>query len=98
MIAGEHQFTCMNDRIEDALTIKSLGHPTRLKILVMLDMNRCSVKQLWECLGMKQAAVSQHLSILKNCGIINSNRKGAEINYMIVNPLAQKIVALISRD
>jgi len=99
MIAGEKtQFTCMNDRIADALTIKSLGHPIRLKILVMLDINTCSVKHLWECLGMKQAAVSQHLSTLKNCGIIDSNRKGAEINYSIVNPLAQKIVATLSHD
>ncbi|MFA7404401.1 MAG: metalloregulator ArsR/SmtB family transcription factor [Pelobacteraceae bacterium] len=99
MIAVEQtQFTSTNDRIADALTIKSLGHPIRLKILVMLDMNTCNVKHLWECLGMKQAAVSQHLSVLKKCGIIDSNRKGAELIYTIVNPLAQKIVATLPRD
>jgi len=94
----EHtQFNANNNRKADALIIKSLGHPIRLKILTMLDMRDCNVKYIWECLGMEQAVVSQHLAVLKNRGIIISNRRGAEMLYTIVHPLAQKIVALLTR-
>jgi len=91
-------FSDETGRIADALIIKSIGHPTRLRILVKLDTRECNVKNIWECLGMEQAVVSQHLAILKKRGIIISNRSGAEIFYKIVNPLAQKIVAALTQN
>lgn len=64
----------------------------------MLDMRECNVKYIWKCLGMEQAVVSQHLTVLKDRGIINGERKGTEMHYTIVNPLAQKIVDEITRN
>lgn len=99
MIAVEQtQFHSENDRIKDALIFRSLGHPIRLKILMMLDRSECNVKKLCECLGMDQAAVSQHLALLRNRGIIISNRRGAEKLYTIINPLAQKIAAVLIQN
>jgi DNA-binding transcriptional ArsR family regulator len=90
-------FSDETGRIADALIIKSIGHPTRLRILVKLDMRECNVKNIWQCLVMEQAIVSQHLAILKKRGIINSNRCGVEMFYKIVNPLVQKIVAALTQ-
>lgn len=99
MIAHEQpRFYVHNDSIADALTLKSLAHPTRLKILMILDKSECCVKHLWECLGMEQAGVSQHLAVLKNRGIIKSNRSKTKMIYTIVNPLAQKIVATLHQN
>lgn len=92
----QSQFNLENDRNTDASIIKSLGHPIRLKILVMLSMRECNVKNIWECLGMEQAVVSQHLAVLKDRGIIDGRRNGVEVIYTIVNPLAQRIVAALA--
>lgn len=79
----------------DSLTIKTLGHPTRLKILSILNCGECCVKHIWECLGVEQATISQHLAVLKKRGIIVGTRKGTEVRYAIENPLVQKIISAI---
>ena len=99
MIAVEQTpFTVATNRIIDASIIKSLGHPIRLKILTLLDMRECNVKKIWECLGMEQAVVSQHLAVLKKRGIISGRRRGVEMLYTIVDPLAQRIIALLTQN
>ena len=87
LAVDQTQFNSNSNRKVDALIIRSLGHPIRLKILTMLDRQECNVKNIWECLGMEQCVVSQHLSVLKHHGIIDGRRNGVEMIYTIVNPL-----------
>ena len=75
-----------------ANTLKLLGHPIRLKIVVGLLKHPCCVKEIWECLGLPQAVISQHLAKLKTGGIIACKRFGVEHHYMVVNPML-KIIA-----
>jgi ArsR family transcriptional regulator len=79
----------------EAEVLKVLGHPTRLKIVAGLCTKECNVKHIWECLGLPQATVSQHLALLKNKGIIEGKREGVEVHYTVVHPLAKKIVNLL---
>jgi len=72
--------------------LKVLGHPVRLKIVAGLCTRECNVKHIWECLGLPQATVSQHLALLKNKGIIEGKREGVEVHYSVINPLAKKII------
>lgn len=76
--------------------LKVLGHPIRLKIVAGLCTKECNVKHIWECLGLPQATVSQHLALLKNKGIIEGKREGVEVHYSVVHPLAIKIVAALT--
>jgi DNA-binding transcriptional ArsR family regulator len=84
--------------VHEAEILKVLGHPVRLKIVAGLCTNECNVKKIWECLGLPQATVSQHLALLKNKGIIEGKRGGAEVFYSVVNPLAKKIVAILTSN
>jgi DNA-binding transcriptional ArsR family regulator len=52
----------------EAEVLKILGHPLRLKIVAGLCTQECNVKHIWECLGLPQATVSQHLALLKKQG------------------------------
>lgn len=64
---------------------KALGDPTRIKIFKLLafeSKNLC-VGALAESLGITQPAVSQHLKILKNVGILESKRMGFHVHYRI---------------
>jgi ArsR family transcriptional regulator len=85
----ERQFKSESD------VLKVLGHPVRLKIVAGLCSRECNVKYIWECLGLPQATVSQHLALLKNKGIIEGRRDGAEVHYSVINPLAQRIIAAL---
>jgi DNA-binding transcriptional ArsR family regulator len=80
---------------DDAEVLKVLGHPVRLKIVAGLCTKECNVKHIWECLGLPQATVSQHLALLKNKGIIEGKREGVEVHYSVVHPLAKRIVGIL---
>ncbi len=79
----------------EAEILKVLGHPIRLKIVAGLCTRECNVKHIWECLGLPQATVSQHLALLKNKGIIEGTRDGVEVHYSVIHPLAKKIIAAL---
>jgi DNA-binding transcriptional ArsR family regulator len=65
--------------------LKIMGHPTRLRILMHLrNENKC-VKNIWESLSLPQANVSQHLILMKNKGILDSERNGSQICYFLNN-------------
>lgn len=84
------------DFVHEAEILKVLGHPVRLKIVAGLCTKECNVKNIWECLGLPQATVSQHLALLKNKGIIEGKRGGAEVFYSVIDPFARKIVAILT--
>jgi ArsR family transcriptional regulator len=75
--------------------LKVLGHPIRLKIVAGLMSESCNVKKIWECLGLPQATVSQHLALLKNKDIISGRREGVEVFYQVTSPEAKRIVGAI---
>ncbi|RPH75090.1 ArsR family transcriptional regulator [bacterium] len=79
----------------EADILKVLGHPIRLKIVAGLCTQECNVKHIWECLGLPQATVSQHLALLKNKGVIEGKRDGVEVRYSVIHPLAKKIIKIL---
>jgi DNA-binding transcriptional ArsR family regulator len=81
--------------IDEAEILKVLGHPIRLKIVAGLCSQECNVKHIWECLGLPQATVSQHLALLKNKRVIEGRREGVEVHYSVVNPMVIKIIGII---
>ena len=80
---------------KEAEILKVLGHPIRLKIVAGLCTRECNVKPIWECLGLPQATVSQHLALLKNKGVIEGNREGVEVHYSVVSPLVRRLLEVI---
>ncbi len=89
------KFDKNKDYTAEAEILKVLGHPVRLKIVAGLCSKECNVKYIWECLGLPQATVSQHLALLKNKGIISGKRDGVEVHYSVINPLARKIIEIL---
>ncbi len=65
---------------------KIFTNAKRLEIIHALKEGEKTVTELVEILGIPKANVSQHLSILKNRGILKSRREGVNIYYSISNP------------
>lgn len=76
--------------------LKVLGHPMRLKLLCMIarEEEPC-VSELWTCLDQPQPVVSQHLAVLKEKGIVQSEVKGNKRIYSISDPFVRDLVATI---
>jgi DNA-binding transcriptional ArsR family regulator len=62
--------------------LKSLASESRLNIvLLFLDGQERSVNQIAEAIGLGQPATSEHLSILKQAGVLISRKEGKEMYY-----------------
>lgn len=68
-----------------AQILKALGDPTRLKIIKLLSAKGkiLCVGALAHELGITQPAVSQHLKVLKNIGLLDDNRVGFHVHYCV---------------
>ena len=72
---------------------KCIGHFYRLKILMFISLeDKVCVRDIWECLEENQSVVSQHLSILKRCGVVESISEGNRRYYKIIDPLVSKYI------
>ena len=58
-----------------SLTFSALADPTRRKILTRLSEGELSVTALAEPFNMTQPAISKHLKVLENAGLIKRGRK-----------------------
>jgi len=81
---------------EKAKLIKAISHPIRLCIVKNLcTEGATNVKDMQLCLDTPQSTISQHLSILKNAGIIQGKRCGLEVFYSISDNKINKIIGEI---
>lgn len=66
-----------------ARVIKALAHPSRLYILDALgDGERC-VCELQQDLGSDMSTVSKHLSLLRDAGLVASEKRGTQVFYTL---------------
>ena len=65
----------------DAFT--AIAHPARRKILDLLAVGESSVIDLAKPFDMSRPAVSQHLRVLKDVGLVEVNRVGREQRYRL---------------
>lgn len=74
---------------------KVFSNSIRLEILNLLRDKEMSVTELIGKTKLSQANISQHLSIMKNKGVVTSNRKGKNIYYKLANPKIIKAFDII---
>ncbi len=60
---------------------QALGQETRFKILKVLSTNSFCVCELEEILGITQPAISHHLAILRDAGLVDDSREGQWVFY-----------------
>jgi DNA-binding transcriptional ArsR family regulator len=65
------------------ITLDALGDPTRRLIFARLRSGACSVTMLAEGLPISRPAVSQHLKILKNAGLVTDEAAGTRRIYRV---------------
>ncbi len=69
-----------------ALVVKAMAHPTRLYLVDVLAKDEKCVQELTEKIGADMSTVSRHLGVLKSAGIVESDKRGAQIYYRLRVP------------
>jgi ArsR family transcriptional regulator len=69
-----------------ARIIKAMAHPTRLFIVDELSKGEQCVFELTERIGADMSTVSRHLSVLKSAGIVQDEKRGAQVYYRLRCP------------
>lgn len=66
------------------LVLRALNHKLRQDIISLIHENgEINVTEIYVRLKLEQTVVSQHLSILRKAGFVNTRREGKQINYSI---------------
>src|SRR6266540_1806561 len=78
-----------------ARIIKALAHPTRLFIVNELSRGERCVCELTDMIGVEMPTVSRHLSLLRNVGILEDEKRGAQVFYRLRLPCVGKFFKCI---
>ena len=63
----------------------TLANPKRLEIIDKLRVGELSVTELVEALEISQSNLSQHLSVMRQRGIVTTRRDGLNVFYRLSN-------------
>ena len=75
---------------------KAIGHPARVRILrILARKDGCVCGEIVEELPLAQSTVSQHLKILKDCGLIRGDVDGPRVCYCIDPRALRRFKALV---
>lgn len=73
--------------------LKVAAHPQRLAILDLLGRNkRLCVLDLTDLLGLEQAILSQHLTLMRDKGLVDFEKEGKYSFYYLAQPDFMKII------
>lgn len=84
--------------MERASALKAIADDTRRSIIFLLLRHNFCVRALAGKLEISEAAVSQHLRVLRQAGLLSGKKKGHfmhyDVNRNVLNELAGEIKAL----
>lgn len=77
-------------------TMKALADPVRREILNLLKKGRLSAGEITEHFDISAAAISRHLSVLKDAGLIFDAREGKFIFYELNTSVLEEVLLWIA--
>ena len=66
--------------------IKALAHPTRLFIVDFLSDGEKCVCEIVEQVGVDTSTISKHLSVMRNAGLVEDEKRGLNVFYKMTCP------------
>ncbi|NHI00951.1 Transcriptional activator HlyU [Oceanimonas sp. MB9] len=77
--------------------LKALANERRLFILCHLLDQELSVGEMNRFLGLSQSALSQHLAILRNDGLVSTRKEAQTVYYSLKSDEVREMIALLHR-
>lgn len=73
---------------------KALAHPTRIQIIKLLKDGELCVCEILPRIDSEQSNTSQHLTVMKNQGLVESRKDGSKVIYAIKNQEVYEMIHL----
>jgi DNA-binding transcriptional ArsR family regulator len=70
----------------EAEFFRTLGHPTRVRILDLLRSGEMTVRDLQAELEIDSSGASQHLSAMRRQGLLEARREGTSVYHRVRDP------------
>ncbi|HEX2199482.1 MAG TPA: metalloregulator ArsR/SmtB family transcription factor [Burkholderiales bacterium] len=75
--------------------LKAMANPVRLRVLCQLAEGEKSVGELEQVAGVSQSALSQHLALLRQRGLVKPRRAGQAVFYALAGAEAPALLAAL---
>jgi ArsR family transcriptional regulator, virulence genes transcriptional regulator len=79
-----------------AALLRLLGNEKRLMVLCQLADEELSVGALQDRVGLSQSALSQHLALLREDGVVTTRRESQTIYYRIADENVMRIIETLA--
>lgn len=81
-----------NNAAQMAARLKLMSHPERLLMLCRMDEGEASVTELVQLTALSQSAVSQHLALLRDEGVVAARGEAQTRYYSLQDPQVRAII------
>ena len=89
-------FDAIKSNASEAVSLlKGLANESRLMIMCVLSEGEVSVGQLNQRIKLSQSALSQHLAVLREQGLVQTRRESQTIYYSLAESAALNIIELL---
>lgn len=79
--------------------LRILANENRLLILCALMESPMPVNKIAEFVpGITQSALSQHLTLLKTAGVLNSEKNGQNVYYSIADHRIEEVIKILKKN
>ncbi len=87
--------TMQRNAADAVILLKGLANESRLMILCVLAEGEVSVGQLNTQIKLSQSALSQHLAVLREQGLVKTRRESQTIYYRLAETPAMSVIELL---
>lgn len=95
MEAKAQQLIMENNAEKAARFLKSIANRNRILVLCHLISDEWTAGELSESIGVKPANLSQHLTWLKNEGLVKTRREGTIIHYSLSDKDVRPLISIL---
>jgi DNA-binding transcriptional ArsR family regulator len=74
---------------------KALSDPTRRRILSLLGERERTVNEIVAEFSLSQPAISRHLGVLREAGLVSAVRRGQSVVYALDSTVVQDVVRIL---
>jgi DNA-binding transcriptional ArsR family regulator len=95
----ENLLNISSERLDNAANmLKAMAHPMRVAILnILTNGKKLTVTEIHQTLNIEQSTTSHHLGILKDKGVLRSERQGKNSYYFLKNKNLEHIVECLNK-
>lgn len=80
-----------------ASLLKAMSNPHRLMLLCRLGASESPVSVLQADSGLSQSALSQHLAVLRQRGLVETRRDAQTIYYRLADPAVRQVIETLMK-